>query len=105
MRGSDILEYSGAPGEIPHLALIRFHLHPRVSAAMLSNGSVLMKIRGSKTGWTLKAAGATTELDNSVYFEDGVRQASQQIILKAVISDIRTIGTHEVRWAFTRSNQ
>ena len=105
LRGSDILEYSGAPGEIPHLALIRFHLHPRVSAAMLPSGSVLMKIRGSKTGWTLKAAGATTELDNSVYFEDGVRQASQQIILKAVISDIRTIGTHEVRWAFTRGNQ
>lgn len=102
LRGADILEYTGAPGEIPQLALIRFHLHPRVTAAMLANGSVLMKIRGSKTGWTMKASGAVAEIDNSVYFDDGVRQACQQIILKAVITDIRTIGTHEVRWAFTR---
>ena len=102
LRGSDILEYTGAPGEIPQLALIRFHLHPRVTAAMLANGSVLMKVRGSKTGWTMKATGAKPEIDNSVYFEDGVRQASQQIILKAVMADIRTIGSHEVKWAFTR---
>lgn len=102
LRGSDILEYTGAPGEIPQLALIRFHLHPRVTAAMLANGSVLMKVRGSKTGWTMRASGAKPEIDNSVYFEDGVRQASQQIILKAVMADIRTIGSHEVKWAFTR---
>lgn len=102
LRGSDKLEYTGAPGEIPQLALIRFHLHPRVTAAMLANGSVLMKVRGSKTGWTMKATGAKPEIDNSVYFEDGVRQASQQIILKAVMADIRTIGSLEVKWAFTR---
>ncbi len=105
LRGSDILEYTGAPGEIPQLALVRFHLHPKVSAAMLSNGAVLMKIRGSRTGWTLKASGATAEIDNSVYFEDGVRQACQQIVLKAVLSDIRTIGTYEIKWAFSRSAQ
>ena len=82
--------------------MIRFHLHPKVTAAMLANGSVLMKIRGSRVGWTFKADGAVTEIDNSVYFEDGVRQASQQIVLKAVVSDIRTKGSHEIRWAFTR---
>ena len=58
LRGADILEYTGAPGQIPQLALIRFHLHPRVTAAVLANGAVLMKIRGSKTGWTMKASGA-----------------------------------------------
>ena len=36
----------------------------------------------------MKASGAVLEIDNSVYFED-VRQACQQIILKAVITDIR----------------
>lgn len=105
LRGSDLLEYTGAPGEIPNLAIIRFHLHPKVTAASLANGSVLMKIRGSRTGWTFKADGAVTEIDNSVYFEDGVRQASQQIILKSVISDIRTTGAHEIRWAFSRSTE
>ena len=105
VRGADHLEYTGAPGEIPNLAVIRFHLHPKVTAAMLANGSVLMKIRGSRVGWTFKADGAVTEIDNSVYFEDGVRQASQQIVLKAVVSDIRTTGSHEIRWAFTRGAQ
>ena len=105
LRGADHLEYTGAPGEIPNLAVIRFHLHPKVTAAMLANGSVLLKIRGSRVGWNFKADGAVTEIDNSVYFEDGVRQASQQIVLKAVISDIRTTGSHDVRWAFTRGAQ
>jgi len=105
LRGADHLEYTGAPGEIPNLAVIRFHLHPKVTAAVLANGSVLMKIRGSRVGWNFKADGAVTEIDNSVYFEDGVRQASQQIVLKAVISDIRTTGSHDIRWAFTRGAQ
>ena len=105
LRGADHLEYTGAPGEIPNLAVIRFHLHPKVTAAMLANGSVLIKIRGSRVGWNFKADGAIAEIDNSVYFEDGVRQASQQIVLKAVINDIRTTGSHEVRWAFSRGTQ
>jgi len=105
LRGSDHLEYTGAPGEIPNLAIVRFHLHPKVTAASLANGSVLMKIRGSRSGWTFKADGATIDIDNSVYFEDGVRQSSQQIVLKSVISDIRTTGAHEIRWAFARSTE
>ena len=105
LRGADTLEYTGAPGEIPALANIRFHLHPRVTAAQLANGAVLMKIRGSRVGWTFKASGGTVEVDNSVYFEDGVRQASQQILVKAVIGDIRTTGAHEIKWAFQRSSQ
>lgn len=105
LRGADTLEYTGAPGEIPNLAYVRFHLHPRVTAAPLPNGTVLMKVRGSRVGWTFKASGGTIEVDNSVYFEDGLRQASQQIIVKAMVSDIRTTGAHEIKWAFIRSAQ
>ena len=105
LRGSDTLEYTGAPGEIPNLAYARFHLHPRITAAPLPNGTVLMKIRGSRIGWTFKASGGLVDVDNSVYFEDGVRQASQQIVVKAMISDIRTMGSHEIKWAFTRTAQ
>jgi uncharacterized heparinase superfamily protein len=64
-----------------------------------------MKIRGSRVGWTFKASGGNVEVENSVYFEDGLRQASQQIVVKAMVSEIRTTGSHEVKWAFTRSNQ
>ena len=28
LRGADVLDYTGAPGEIPRLAVVRFHLHP-----------------------------------------------------------------------------
>ena len=105
LRGSDMLEYTGAPGEIPNLAYVRFHLHPRVTAAPLPNGTVLMKIRGSRVGWTFKASGGNVEVENSVYFEDGLRQASQQIVVKAMVSEIRTTGSHEIKWAFMRSAQ
>ena len=42
-RGADILDYTGAPGEIPRLAVVRFHLHPRVTAAMLRDQRVCSK--------------------------------------------------------------
>ena len=44
LRGADILEYTGAPGEIP--ATLRFHLHPRVTAAV-TQPEVLLKIRAT----------------------------------------------------------
>lgn len=104
LRGSDELEYTGAPGEIPRQAIIRFHLHPKVSAAMLGNGRVLMKIRGNRAGWTFKAANASVGLDNSVFFDAGIRQSCQQIVLRAPLGSIRSVGTHEVKWAFQRSD-
>lgn len=104
LRGSDTMEYTGAPGEIPRQAIIRFHLHPKVSAAMLGNGRVLMKIRGNKTGWTFKAANAGVGLDTSVYFDAGVRHSCQQIVLRAPLGSIRSVGTHEIKWAFQRSD-
>jgi len=104
LRGSDRLEYTGAPGEIPRQAIIRFHLHPKVSAAMLGNGQVLMKIRGNRAGWIFKAANTTVSLDNSVFFDAGIRQSCQQIVLRTPISIIRTIGSNEVKWAFLRSD-
>lgn len=103
LRGSDELEYTGSPGEIPRYAILRFHLHNRVSAAMLGNGQVLMKIRGTKAGWLFKSSGGEVELDNSVYFDAGIRHSCQQIVVRAKLGDIRTLGRHEVRWAFRRS--
>ena len=55
LRGSDHLEYTGAPGEIARMAVGRFHLHPRVTAAMLSDQRVLIKIRGNRTGWVFRS--------------------------------------------------
>jgi uncharacterized heparinase superfamily protein len=103
LRGSDVLEYTGAPGEIARLAIIRFHLHPRVSAAMLHDQRVLIKIRGNRAGWVFRTSG-TVALDNSLFFDINGRMNCQQIVVTKPIFNIRSTGTISINWAFQRSN-
>ncbi len=103
LRGSDRLEYSGAPGEIARMAGVRFHLHPRVTAAMLSNQRVLIKIRGDRNGWVFRA-NATVSLDTSLFFDIEGRRNCQQIVVNAPLADIRSIGMVDVKWAFQRND-
>jgi len=104
LRGADRLEYTGAPGELPRQAIIRFHLHPKVSAAVLGNGRVLMKIRGNRIGWIFKAGKCSVAIDTSIYFDAGVRQSAQQIVLTAPMTTIRSIGSQDIKWAFQRND-
>lgn len=103
LRGADRLEYTGDPGEIPSFAELRFHLHPRVSAALLGDNRILLKIHGQKAGWIFKSAGGTPQLEPSLYFDNGRRTSCQQIVLMTPVSQIRTIGEIEARWAFIKS--
>ena len=103
LRGADILDYTGAPGEIPRLAEVRFHLHPRVTAAMLRDQRILLKIRGNRSGWVFRSNAATT-LDNSLFFQGTNRMNCQQIVASLALADLRTVGSVTVKWAFTRSD-
>lgn len=103
LRGSDRLEYTGAPGEIPEHAVIRFHLHPRVSAAKFQDGRVVMKIRGQKAGWIFKSRGGQVRLENSLYIDEGRRTTCQQIVLMVPLSTIRAVGDISANWSFTRA--
>ena len=103
LRGADILDYTGAPGEIPRLAVVRFHLHPRVTAAMLRDQRVLLKIRGNRAGWVFRSNAATT-LDNSLFFDGTNRMNCQQIVVNLALADLRTVGSTTVKWAFIRSD-
>ncbi len=103
LRGSDHLEYTGAPGEIARMAVVRFHLHPRVTAAMLSDQRVLIKIRGNRTGWVFRA-NATVSLDTSLFFDIGGRMNCQQIVVNLPLANIRSIGRVGVKWEFQRNN-
>ena len=103
LRGSDHLEYSGAPGEIGRLAVVRFHLHPRVTAAMLNDQRVLIKIRGNRIGWIFRA-NATVSLDTSLFFDIEGRMNCQQIVVNAPLADIRSIGRVDIKWAFQRND-
>jgi uncharacterized heparinase superfamily protein len=103
LRGADTLEYTGAPGEIPRLAMLRFHLHPRVNAAMLRDNRVLLKVRGNRTGWVFRSNAATT-LDNSLFFAGANRLNCQQISVNLALADLRTVGSTTIKWAFSRSD-
>ncbi len=102
IRGSDTLRYTGGPGEIPKTGIIRFHLHPRVSAAMVSNGTIVLKISTQKAGWLFKCKGANPVLEPSVYFEGKQRLSCQQIILRMHAQDIRHHSDKSIKWSFTR---
>ncbi len=102
LKGSDQLTYSGAPGQIPVEVIIRFHLHPMVSAARTKAEQILLKIHAQKRGWIFKCRGAESFLDQSVYFEGHRRISCQQIVLRCPASQIQTKGTLTVNWAFAR---
>ncbi len=103
LRGADILEYTGAPGEIPRLATVRFHLHPWVTAAMLRDQRVLLKVRGKRVGWVFRS-NATTTLENSLFFEGTIRMNCQQIVVNSALADLRASSSAKIKWAFTRSD-
>lgn len=98
IRGSDNIIYSGRPGEIPRFAIIRFHLHPRISAA-ISNRQVFLKLPRTRNRWLFKAKGAEMSLQPSVFFDGEIRQNCQQIVLSVPVHDIQTIGERSVSWA------
>ena len=103
LRGADHLEYSGAPGEIARVALIRFHLHPKVTAAMLRDNRVLIRIRGNRTGWVFRA-NAAVSLETSLFFDADGRMSCQQIVIKGALANIRSIGNVNIKWAFQRND-
>ena len=102
LRGRDTLTYTGAPGEIPKEAIIRFHLHPRVSAAKIKQNQILMKIHNQKTGWVFKCRGGEVFLDQSVYMNGPARLSCQQIVIRTLANHIQINGTADISWAFNR---
>lgn len=102
LRGHDKLTYTDAPAQIPIEVIIRFHLHPLVSAAKVKNNQVLLKIHHQKAGWLFKCRGGQVFLDRSVYMAGTRRMSCQQIILRCPANQIQTIGELNLRWAFSR---
>ncbi|PIW26416.1 MAG: hypothetical protein COW30_15210 [Rhodospirillales bacterium CG15_BIG_FIL_POST_REV_8_21_14_020_66_15] len=78
---------------------LRFHLHPDVGASMLEGGdAVLLKLPGG-TGWRFRCAGATPELEESVYLGDPAEpRRCRQIVLRGDHHGRETA----VRWSFLR---
>lgn len=99
LRGEDALIYSGAPGLVPQEAVIRFHLHPRITAQMSLGGDVLLKLPGNAAPWQFKARGGEIRVEESVVLIHNKITKSSQITLTMTLGDIKTT---TAKWALRR---
>jgi len=95
LRGEDVLE-TVDPGQQLPAFLIRFHLHPGVTAQLqIDDQAVLLRLP-SNAFWRLRAKGARVSLEESVYLGGGEARRSQQVVLAP------EPGEATVQWAIGR---
>lgn len=106
LRGEDRLVPLAAPGGaegrrfIPFV--IRFHLHPQVSALVAGDrSSVLLKVAGQEAGWWLRSDASEAALEASVRQQDGAGRRGQQIVLRG---QARRDGGARVRWKLSAAH-
>jgi uncharacterized heparinase superfamily protein len=76
--------------------VVRFHLHPQVSALIARDKkSVLLKAEGEETGWWLRNDALEVALEASAHHQDGQVRHGQQIVLRG---QARLDGGAKVRW-------
>ncbi|NQW12056.1 MAG: heparinase II/III family protein [Alphaproteobacteria bacterium] len=106
LRGEEVLTYTGAPGQKPVEAVIRFHLHPRVAASIVQNGAAALLRLSSGAGWRLRASDGGVALNESVYFGDrGRMQRTRQLVIRLPLDRVREDGAVSVKWALRREDR
>jgi uncharacterized heparinase superfamily protein len=100
LRGEDRLvplaARGGAEGRRFVPFVVRFHLHPQVSALIARDKkSVLLKAEGEETGWWLRNDALDVALEPSVQHHDGLTRHGQQIVLRG---QARLDDGARVRW-------
>jgi uncharacterized heparinase superfamily protein len=91
-RGEDLIEAAQ-----PQPFVIRFHLHPTVTASLQQdNGAVLLRLPSGQ-GWRLRAEGAAISIEESVYFGLPEPRRAEQIVLSG-----HQDGPQQVKWAITK---
>jgi uncharacterized heparinase superfamily protein len=92
LRGEDRIE-----ADQPQPFMIRFHLHPSVTASLQQdNGAVLLRLPSGQ-GWRLRADGARISVEESVYFGGLEARRAEQVVLTG-----HQDGPQTVKWAITR---
>ena len=92
IRGEDVIEAPSGQGFV-----IRFHLHPNVTASLQQDGeAVLLRLPGGQ-GWRLRAEGAATTLEESIYLGGAEPRRSEQVVLTGLAD-----GPQHVKWAITK---
>jgi uncharacterized heparinase superfamily protein len=92
VRGEEFIEAAQ-----PQPFVIRFHLHPAVTASLQQdNGAVLLRLPSGQ-GWRLRADGAALRVEESVYFGGLEARRAEQVVLAG-----HQDGPQQVKWALTR---
>lgn len=95
LRGQDDLTVT-IPPVMPMDYTVRFHLHPRVSAALTAGGTDVLLRTASGAGLRFCHDGGTAALEDSVYLgETGLPQKTRQIVVTGKIFG----ATQTIRWA------
>jgi uncharacterized heparinase superfamily protein len=92
LRGEDAIEGEDIPAYV-----IRFHLHPNVTATLQPEENAVLLRLPSGAGWRLRASRAQIALDESIYVA-GEPRRSQQVVLSA------EPGVASVQWGLSRVN-
>ncbi|HEY8573514.1 heparinase II/III family protein [Phenylobacterium sp.] len=100
LRGEDVFTAAGAvkgpAGRRFVPFMVRFHLHPEVSALIARDKkSVLLKAEGQEHGWWLRNDAIEVALEPSVHYQNGQARRSQQIVLRG---QARLDAGAKIRW-------
>ena len=100
IRGNDtIIAIENFDCNKKNLAVLRFHLHPSVSASSTGNNEEILLRPNKGAGWLFKVNSLSAKVDESVYLGiKGKMKRSQQIVVEFDIVSSR----QEILWKFLR---
>lgn len=97
LRGEDVFD---GPANAEALPLtVRFHLHPSLAVSTTGGGSTVLINPPTGPGWSFKARGADTMLEDTMVFVDtGAARHAKQIVLRGSCGPSGAT----IKWAFRR---
>ena len=102
LKGQDILRYNGEPTNIPTEAVIRFHLHPRITASQTNNKTILLKLPARMVSWKFICSNGKIVLEDSITALNGKPQKCQQIVIRLPLTTIRHETEIAAAWALMK---
>ena len=105
LKGQDILRYTEEPSNIPSEAILRFHLHPRITASKTNNNTILLKLPGSMAAWKFVSTNGAASLEDSITAINGKPQRCQQIVITVALTSIREHMEIDVSWGFMKQHK
>jgi uncharacterized heparinase superfamily protein len=95
--GEDIRGEDAVEGESPQPYVVRFHLHPDVTASLQQDREAVLLRLPSGSGWRLRAEGARMTLEESLYLGGTEPRRTEQVVLTGYQD-----GPQQVKWAITK---